>query len=229
MGRVAQRWSNRLIIDRLLVRIQPRPPLKYASRLCRVCLSHRSLQSTPTSKCGGWSLNQPAGPSLRMRETLQVCFPTVRESVLLRLSYPRVTTSPSSCNPTRIAHTYLGSITTAFPKVSRSAGRCSSIQSKAAGEIGRSRKTNRGFHRENQALVNYLTLQTNRYAKSSFLRLREDALKILGSTKVGFAPYRPYPFFRSLAPWPFLWLGCRTAEIAATLDTFISLPQISWL
>jgi hypothetical protein len=24
-------------------------------------------------------------------------------------------------------------------------------------------------------------------------------------------------------------LGCRTAKIAATLDTFISLPQISWL
>lgn len=25
--------------------------------------------------------------------------------------------------------------------------------------------------------------------------------------------------FRRLAPWPFLWLGCRTAKIAATLDT----------
>jgi hypothetical protein len=31
----------------------------------------------------------------------------------------------------------------------------------------------------------------------------EDALEILGRTKVGFAPYRPYPFFRRLAPWRF--------------------------
>src|SRR6266568_7630775 len=33
-------------------------------------------------------------------------------------------------------------------------------------------------------------------------------------------PLRPYPFFRRLAPWPFLWLGCRTVKIAVTLDTW---------
>src|ERR1700722_6638830 len=27
--------------------------------------------------------------------------------------------------------------------------------------------------------------------------------KLWGRTKVGFAPYRPYPFSRRLAPWPF--------------------------
>jgi hypothetical protein len=36
---------------------------------------------------------------------------------------------------------------------------------------------------------------------------------------VGFAPYRPYPFFRRLAPWPFLWLGCRGALNSPSLDT----------
>jgi hypothetical protein len=40
---------------------------------------------------------------------------------------------------------------------------------------------------------------------------------------VGFAPYRPYPFFRRLAPW--LSLGCRTAKIAVTLDTPTRIPQ----
>ena len=33
-------------------------------------------------------------------------------------------------------------------------------------------------------------------------------------------PLRPYPFFRRLAPWPFLWLGCWMAESAITLDTW---------
>ena len=53
----------------------------------------------------------------------------------------------------------------------------------------------------------------------------EDAFEIWGRTKVVFAPYRPYPFFRRLAPWPFVWLGCWTAEIAATLDTVIRIRQ----
>jgi len=35
----------------------------------------------------------------------------------LRVFYPRLTTSPSSCNPARIAHAYLGSMTTASPDV----------------------------------------------------------------------------------------------------------------
>jgi hypothetical protein len=52
----------------------------------------------------------------------------------------------------------------------------------------------------------------------------EDALEILGRTKVGFAPYRPYPFSRRLAPWP-VRLGCWTAEIAATLDTCTEYPS----
>jgi hypothetical protein len=38
-------------------------------------------------------------------------------------------------------------------------------------------------------------------------------------------PLRPYPFFRRLAPWPFLWLGCRTAIIAVTLDTVRRISQ----
>jgi hypothetical protein len=46
---------------------------------------------------------------------------------------------------------------------------------------------------------------------------------------VGFAPYRPYPFFRRLAPWPFLWLGCWTANITATLDTLKSVHQLGCL
>jgi hypothetical protein len=36
---------------------------------------------------------------------------------------------------------------------------------------------------------------------------------------VGFAPYRPYPFFRRLAPWRFHSLGCWSADYALTLDT----------
>jgi hypothetical protein len=36
---------------------------------------------------------------------------------------------------------------------------------------------------------------------------------------VGFAPYRPYPFSRRLAPWPFLWLGCWGVRFTPTLDT----------
>jgi hypothetical protein len=43
-------------------------------------------------------------------------------------------------------------------------------------------------------------------------------------TKVGFAPYRPYPFFRRLAP---LVLRLRLPdEIAVALDTFQSLAQM---
>ena len=42
---------------------------------------------------------------------------------------------------------------------------------------------------------------------------------MLGRTKVGFAPYRPYPLFRRLAPWPFVWLGCWSADCTLTLDT----------
>jgi hypothetical protein len=42
---------------------------------------------------------------------------------------------------------------------------------------------------------------------------------------VGFAPYRPYPFFRRRAPWPFVWLGCWTAENAVTLDTGSTLSR----
>src|SRR6266851_9147518 len=63
----------------------------------------------------------------------------------------------------------------------------------------------RGSRRENQPLANYQKLQMNRYAKTSFLQLREEKMpsKVMGRTKVGFAPYRPYPFFRRLAPWPF--------------------------
>jgi hypothetical protein len=45
-----------------------------------------------------------------------------------------------------------------------------------------------------------------------FLNVGEDAFKSLGRTKGGFLPRRPYPFFRRRAPWPCLWLGCRTAR-----------------
>jgi len=41
----------------------------------------------------------------------------------------------------------------------------------------------------------------------------------IGRTKVVFAPTGRIPSFRRLAPWPFLWLGCWTAEIAVTPDT----------
>ena len=57
----------------------------------------------------------------------------------------RDTAMPSSCNATRIADTYLGSITTAFPNVIRSGGRYSSIKAKPAGEMGRSRNSERWF------------------------------------------------------------------------------------
>ena len=36
---------------------------------------------------------------------------------------------------------------------------------------------------------------------------------------MGFAPYRPYPFSRRLAPWPFLRLGCRSVRCTPSLDT----------
>src|SRR5260370_7690891 len=58
---------------------------------------------------------------------------------------------------------------------------------------------------------NCQNLQTNRYAKTSFLQLREDAFEILGRTKVVFAPTGRIPSFegstvafslaRSLAPY----------------------------
>ncbi len=41
-----------------------------------------------------------------------------------------------------------------------------------------------------------------------------------------FCPYRPYPFFRRLAPWPFLWLGCWSAKCTLSLDTHLSVPQL---
>jgi hypothetical protein len=43
---------------------------------------------------------------------------------------------------------------------------------------------------------------------------------------VGFAPYRPYPFLRRLAPWPFLWLGCWSANNRLALDMKTVLSQI---
>ena len=43
--------------------------------------------------------------------------------------------------------------------------------------------------------------------------------KVWEMTKVGFAPFRPYPLFRRLAPWPFLRLGCSSADFTPTLDT----------
>src|SRR6266480_5090138 len=51
--------------------------------------------------------------------------------------------------------------------------------------------------------------------------------KVWERTKVVFAPTEPYPLFRRLAPWPFLWLGCRTAKITVTLDTSMRIPQPS--
>jgi hypothetical protein len=44
---------------------------------------------------------------------------------------------------------------------------------------------------------------------------------------VGFAPYRPYPFSRRLAPWPFLWLGCWGVRFTPTLDTGATLHDQS--
>ncbi len=43
---------------------------------------------------------------------------------------------------------------------------------------------------------------------------------------MGFAPYRPYPFFRRLAPWPLFWLGCWSAEYTPSLDTHMSIPHL---
>ena len=50
----------------------------------------------------------------------------------------------------------------------------------------------------------------------------KDALEswIWEKAKVSFAPYRPYPFFRRLAPWRFVWLGCWSANRTLTLDTW---------
>ena len=44
--------------------------------------------------------------------------------------------------------------------------------------------------------------------------------------KVGFAPTLAVSANLAIAPWPCLWLGCWTAEITATLDTVIRIPQI---
>ena len=81
--------------------------------------------------------------------------------------HPRATTNPSSCSPMRIAHTYLGSITTAFPNVSRSGGRCSSIQEKAEGERGRRRKREPWFSQMKSGLVGDVPLVA--YALSSIV------------------------------------------------------------
>src|SRR5439155_9144481 len=49
---------------------------------------------------------------------------------------------------------------------------------------------------------NFRRLQKNR-VKTSYLLMERCPRKLnLGEAKVGFAPYRLYPFFRRLAPWP---------------------------
>jgi hypothetical protein len=114
----------------------------------------------------------------------------------------------------------LGSMTTAFPNVSRSGGRCSSIQAKAAGEIGRSRKMERWFSPMKSDRVGELPEAAKNRVKTSRLLWRSMPSKVeLGRRLRWVCSYRPYPFFRRMAPWPCRWLGCRTAKIAVTLDT----------
>jgi hypothetical protein len=102
-----------------------------------------------------------------------------------------------------IAHTYLGSITTALPNVRRSGGRCSSIQEKAEGEMGRRRNMEPWFSQRKSAVGEVPDATNESLCEDIMPPSGEDSLEIMGRTKVGFAPYRPYPFFRRLAPWPF--------------------------
>ena len=44
-----------------------------------------------------------------------------------------------------------------------------------------------------------------------------------------FCPYRPYPLFRRLAPWPFVWLGCWSASCTLALDTEDRIPDVAKL
>src|SRR5712692_7022688 len=123
-----------------------------------------------------------AGLPLRSRGTLRVVSPNVLESFPQRVFYPRLTTSPSSCNPTRIAHTYLGSTTTAFPNAIRSGGRCSCIQAKAAGETGRRRNTEPWFS-QRKSTVGELPEATNESLCEDIIppvKRREDAFESHG-------------------------------------------------
>jgi len=85
---------------------------------------------------------------------------------------------------------------------------------------------NRGSHRENQALVNYQKLQTNRYAKTSFLQLREDAFESYGSGLRWFLPLQAVSLLSKVSTVAFSRLGCWAAKIAASLDTLISVPYL---
>src|SRR5260370_34770249 len=64
----------------------------------------------------------------------------------------------------------------------------------------------RGFLRGNQVLVlgNYRMMQTNRYAKTSFLQFGKMPSKVWEWTKVVFAPTGRIPSFEGEAPWRFL-------------------------
>jgi hypothetical protein len=61
---------------------------------------------------------------------------------------------------------------------------------------------------------------TNESCEDISLRLRKFGL---GDVQVGFLPLWPYPSFE--ASTVALWLGCWTAEIAATLDTLANIPR----
>src|SRR6266478_769418 len=115
---------------------------------------------------------------------------------------------------------------TAFPNVRRSGGRCSSIQEKAAGETGKSRKTEEWFS-QRKSTVGELPEATNESLCEDIMPPSAERCprKCWGRTKVGFAPYRPYPFFRRLAPWPFLWLGCWSANGTPSLETHKRVPH----
>jgi hypothetical protein len=81
-------------------------------------------------------------------------------------------------NPTRIARTYLGSTTTAFPEVSRSAGRCSSSNRRLRERWGEAERRKSGSRRGNRVWVKCLKMQTNRYARTSFLQVGKMPSKV---------------------------------------------------
>jgi hypothetical protein len=123
--------------------------------------------------------------------------------------------------PSRMAQIQRCSTATALPNVWRSEGRFSSIQSKAAGEIGRKRNIEPWFSQRKSG-VGELPEATNESLCEDIVPpvKRRCLRKFWERTNGGFCPVEGrIPSFRRLAPWPCLWLGCWTAKIAVTLDT----------
>src|SRR5580700_5231911 len=84
---------------------------------------------------------------------------------------------------------------------------CSSVQAIAFSFWGQSRKIEPWFSTMKSGpidSVGEVPDATNESCEDIIPPVKRRCLrKLWGGTKVGFAPYRPYPFFQRLAPWLF--------------------------